>query len=101
MAGQDYHATARILGALAHPMRLRILELLREREMCVCEMVATLQRRQAYVSQQLAVLRQAGLVADRREGLKIFYRLADPALASLVTDASRLSNRLQVSVPSP
>ncbi len=94
----DLEATARILGALAHPARLRILDLLCERETCVCELVAALQQRQAYVSQQLAVLRQAGLVIDRRDGLKIFYRLSDHALVALLREAARLSSRLQVAV---
>ena len=90
MAGPDYDSMARVLGALAHPERLRILELVAQREMCVCELVAALGRRQAYVSQQLSVLRQAGLVIDRKEGLLVFYRLADRSVMSLVAGAARL-----------
>ena len=84
-------AVSEVFDALAHPVRVRIVELLMERELCVCEIVALLGRRQAYVSQQLAVLRQAGIVHDRREGLKVFYRLADDRIGELVRRAAALS----------
>ena len=84
-------AVSDLFDALAHPVRVRIVELLTERELCVCEIVALLGRRQAYVSQQLAVLRQAGIVCDRREGLKVYYRLADDGIAELVIRAATLS----------
>lgn len=69
---------------LAHPVRLRLLmELYREEE-CVCHLAALLDRPQPYVSQQLAELRQAGLIVDRREGQRIFYRLVDQRVRSLL-----------------
>ena len=71
--------------ALAHPARLQILWLLwREGEACVCHLEALLQKRQAYVSQQIGVLKEAGLLAERKEGLFVFYRLADPNMAQLL-----------------
>lgn len=82
-----YEQQVRTLKALAHPVRLRILETLERGEACVCHLEALLGLRQAYISQQLAVLRGAGLVSDRQEGLYIFYRLADkrvPALLALM-----------------
>jgi DNA-binding transcriptional ArsR family regulator len=85
---QTYEAQARILKVVAHPARLAILDLLREGEQCVCHMEANLGYRQAYISQQLAVLREAGLIEDRREGWNSFYRVADPRIY-LVVDAVR------------
>lgn len=89
---------ATIFRALAHPGRVWILELLSEQEMCVCELAAALHRRQAYVSQQLSVLRQAGLVVDRREGLQVFYRLADRALLDVLDAAVALNASLAAAV---
>ncbi len=63
-------------AALAHPLRLRILMLLEgEGELCVCELTHTLEVSQPMVSRHLAQLRESGLVADRRRGLWIYYRL--------------------------
>jgi len=62
---------------LSHPARLRILDELRRDEACVCHLQAVLGRPQAYVSQQLRVLREAGVVTGRKEGLNVYYHLAD------------------------
>jgi ArsR family transcriptional regulator len=76
---------------LGHPARLAILELLRDGEHCVCHMEAHLGLRQAAISQQLALLREAGLVMDRRDGWNIYYRLADTTLFSLLDEAAELA----------
>lgn len=75
---------AQIFKALMHPVRLQILDALRGGEQCVCHLEAQLGQRQAYVSQQLAVLRKAGLVADRRDGPNSFYRIAHPEVLTLL-----------------
>jgi ArsR family transcriptional regulator len=74
----SYEQAAGVFKGLAHPTRLQILDLLREGEMCVCHIEATLNKRQAYVSQQLMALREAGLVDSRRDGLQVYYWLAHP-----------------------
>jgi len=79
---------ARLFRMLMHPARIAILEALRYDEACVCHLEAQLQARQAYLSQQLAVLRKAGLISDRRDGLNIFYRIAQPEVLT-VLDAAR------------
>ena len=79
-----YEKQAQLFRALSHPVRLRILDILARQEACVCHLTAILEQRQPYVSQQLATLRDAGLVADRREGTLIYYRLADEHLAKLL-----------------
>lgn len=70
--------------ALAHPTRLRILAILLQGESCVCHIMELVDKRQAYVSQQLSVLKQAGLVTDRKDGLFVYYGLRDPHLAELL-----------------
>jgi len=71
---------AKILKALGQPTRLRIMGYLRDGERCVCEIFPAIGGQQSNVSRHLAVLKQAGLVSDRREGVSIFYRVKDPAV---------------------
>ncbi len=83
----DYQAATVRIKAIAHPVRLQILDMLRGGdEICVCHMETALGKRQAYISQQLMTLRDAGLVESRKDGLQVFYRLADP-VATAVLDA--------------
>ena len=82
---------ATIFKTLMHPTRLSILEILRDGEQCVCHLEAVLGYRQAYISQHLMILKDAGLVEDRREGARLFYRVAKPEGFDLVDAASRLS----------
>jgi len=85
-AMNGFKAQAQLFRALAHPVRLRILDILARQEACVCHLTAILGQRQPYVSQQLATLREAGLVTDRREGTLIYYRLAGEHLAALLDE---------------
>ena len=83
----DYkNATARF-KALGHPVRLQILDMLRSGEVCVCHMETALGKRQAYISQQLMVLRDAGLVESRRDGLSVFYRVIDDVIFDVLEAA--------------
>jgi DNA-binding transcriptional ArsR family regulator len=79
-----YQKPAKLFHVLSHPARLRILDILRGGEECVCHIQAVLGKRQAYVSQQLMVLRDAGLVTDRKEGLNVYYQLTEPAVADVL-----------------
>lgn len=81
---RQYQQASELFSLLSHPPRLRILDELRRGEACVCHLQAVLDRPQAYVSQQLGVLRQANVVTDRREGLYVFYRLADQQVERLL-----------------
>ena len=81
-----YAAQSQWLKALAHPVRLQILEILRDGEACVCHLEAALGYRQAYLSQQLGVLRRAGLLAERKSGLFAYYRVANPDLFDLLDE---------------
>jgi DNA-binding transcriptional ArsR family regulator len=84
MMEMSYEYLAELFKELAHPTRLQILDLLREGEMCVCHIEATLSKRQAYISQQLMTLREAGLVNSRRDGLQVYYRLTNSHITELL-----------------
>ena len=71
--------------------RLEILLILGAGEACVCHLEARLGYRQAYISQHLMILRQAGLLESRREGKYIFHRLAKPEILDLLQEAARIS----------
>jgi ArsR family transcriptional regulator len=79
-----------LFRALADTTRLRLLNLIAEREICVCYFVEILRISQPKISRHLAYLRRAGLIEARREGKWIHYRLAmpeDQAAASILREA--------------
>ncbi|WP_246042517.1 MULTISPECIES: metalloregulator ArsR/SmtB family transcription factor [Streptomyces] len=91
-----YQLKAEFFKTLGHPVRIRVLELLSEREHAVAEMLAEVGIEAASLSQQLAVLRKANLVLTRREGSTVYYRLTSPEVAELLRVArSILSGVLQ------
>ena len=80
---------------LAHPVRLGILRVLAEQgECCVCHLTAVLRRRQPLVSQSLRVLRDSGMVLDRRDGYMVYYRLADRQVGDLLTQLASVQQAL-------
>ena len=83
--------TARLLRILSQPARLRILLAIGEGEACVCHLEALLGYRQAYISQHLMALREAGLLDTRRDGRYIFYRLQDSRLLEFIHMAGNLA----------
>jgi ArsR family transcriptional regulator, arsenate/arsenite/antimonite-responsive transcriptional repressor len=70
------HDLINTLKALADPIRIRILAVLRDQELCVCELFDALGLTQSLLSSHLRVLRQAGIVSTRKSGKWIYYRLA-------------------------
>ncbi|GAP06328.1 transcriptional regulator, ArsR family [Anaerolinea thermolimosa] len=88
---QPFEAQAQIFKVLSHPARIAILEILRDGEECVCHMEAYLGLRQAYISQQLAVLRESGIIQDRRDGWNIFYRVTDPRIFEVLDVVQRIT----------
>ena len=78
---------AEFFKTLAHPTRIRIMELLVQREHGVSELLPEVGIEPANLSQQLAVLRRAGLVATRKEGTTVFYSLTSPEFAELLAVA--------------
>ncbi len=76
-----------LLKALADPTRMRILLALSASELCVCDLAHLLGMTDSAVSHQLRVLRDARLVAFRRQGRQVFYRLADDHVREILEDA--------------
>ncbi|WP_282697328.1 metalloregulator ArsR/SmtB family transcription factor [Streptomyces sp. CC208A] len=82
-----YQLKAEFFKTLGHPVRIRVLELLSEREHAVSEMLAETDVEAAHLSQQLAVLRRSNLVVARREGSTVHYSLTSPQVADLLAVA--------------
>ena len=83
----SYKRATKLFCILAHRARLRILDELRRGEACVCHLQAALGRPQVYVSQQLRVLREAGVIDSRKDGTFVFYNLTDPLVERLLAEA--------------
>lgn len=79
-------ADARLLGALAHPLRVHLLRQLRSRPCCVSVLTEESRALQPAVSRHLGVLREAGLVTCEVEGRRRCYRLARPELVGALLD---------------
>jgi DNA-binding transcriptional ArsR family regulator len=85
-----YQLKAEFFKTLGHPARIRVLELLSEREHAVAELVPQVGVEPANLSQQLAVLRRAGLVTTRKGGSTVYYSLTSPHVAELLAVARRI-----------
>jgi ArsR family transcriptional regulator len=85
-----YQAKAEFFKTLGHPARIRVLELLSERERSVGEMLPEVGIEATNLSQHLAVLRRAGLVTFRKEGSTVYYTLTSPQVAELLAVARRI-----------
>lgn len=75
---------AEFFKALGHPLRIRVLELLSEGERSVSSLAEEIEVEQPALSQQLGILRRAGFVVARRDGVNVVYALADPRIAELL-----------------
>lgn len=92
-ASQELQAfKAAFFKALAHPVRIRILELLVRQEHSVLELQEALQLEQPVVSQQLAVLRNSNVVSGTKTGASVRYAVRDPLIADLLDVARRIFN---------
>lgn len=95
------YGQAELFRMLMHPTRIAILEALRYDEACVCHLEAQLQVRQAYLSQQLAVLRKSGLIGDRRDGMNSFYRVVRPEVFAVLDTARNVTGANRAMLPPP
>lgn len=90
-----YKTQSELLKAISHPARLAILDILRGGEQCVCHIEAALDMRQAYISQQLMTLKDAGLVESRRDGLNLYYRVVRPGIFEVLDLLASLTGTLR------
>jgi len=84
MERQVAEQIAEILRAIAHPIRLSVIELLAGGEMSVSDIVEALGQRQAAVSHQLNLLKDKGILASRRNGTRVYYRLTNPNVVKVL-----------------
>ena len=91
---------AQFFKTLAHPIRIRLLEVLAAGETSVQELQRAVNADQPIVSQQLARLRSAGIVVTRKQGTMTYYAVADPMLGDLLLVAKKILNRQLVGVQS-
>jgi ArsR family transcriptional regulator, arsenate/arsenite/antimonite-responsive transcriptional repressor len=85
-----YQAKAELFRTLGHPVRIRVLELLQDRPRAVHELLGAIDVEPSNMSQQLAVLRRAGMVTSSRDGATVLYTLSTPDVAELLQAARRL-----------
>jgi ArsR family transcriptional regulator len=87
---QSLEGISELLQTISAPARLEILCVIGAGESCVCHLEARLGYRQAYISQHLMALRQAGLIEARREGKYVFYSLLRPEIMPLIRQAAEI-----------
>lgn len=85
-----YQVKAEFFKTLAHPARIRVLELLREGERSVAELIPDVGLEPSHLSQQLGVLRRAGVVRSRKDGSTVLYTVADPMIFELLEVAKKI-----------
>lgn len=82
--GEDIKEASEALKAMAHPLRLKILCLVGQHELMVQEITEAVGTSQSNISQHLAVMRERGLLASRKEANKVFYRIEDPRILKMI-----------------
>jgi len=75
---------AEVFNALAHPLRLKILEKLRDGACCVCKILPYVRSEQSNVSHHLAILKKAGVVRSEKKGLEVWYEVTDPKIFEII-----------------
>lgn len=83
---RDYETKANLFQMLSHPVRLQIMDELRSRPACVCHLQSVTQRPQAYISQQLRILKDADLVLDVKDGQNVYYHLKNDDIRAVLTE---------------
>ena len=81
---------AELLKALAQPTRLRILELLRDGEKCICEIVPAIHGEQSNVSRHISLMQKSHLVTTRKDGVKVMVKVTDREIFNILDRVSRV-----------
>jgi len=81
---RDIEVASRSLKAMSHPLRLKILCILGDREVCVQGIVENVGTTQSNISQHLAILRDKGILSSRKEANKVYYRVGDERTLQLI-----------------
>lgn len=86
---QRYEMQAQVIGALAHPIRVAIADLLKDGEVCVCEIAGRTGAERSNTSRHLAIMLKAGVLKTRKDGLQVFYSLRTPCVLNFLNCATR------------
>ena len=84
---------AEILKALAQPTRLKILELLRQGERCICEIVPAINGEQSNISRHISLMQKSRLIATRKDGVKVMVKVRDPQIFDILDRISMVLKR--------
>lgn len=84
MSYNNYKQKAEIIKSMAHPARLIILDALSQGERCVCELNELIELDQSTLSRHLNVLKSAGIIADDKRGLNVYYKLITPCVLKYI-----------------
>ena len=90
MNDTNYEKLTDQFKSLAHPVRLQILDILRHDAACVCHINAILDQRQAYISQQLSVLKDAGIVSNKKIGWNVYYTITDSSILDAIDSIQKI-----------
>ena len=82
---QLYRLKAAVIKAAAHPIRLAVIDCLREGERCVCEITDEVGAERSNLSRHLALMTRAGLLESRKDGLWVYYRLRTPCIVNFLS----------------
>jgi ArsR family transcriptional regulator len=81
---------AEVLKTLAQPTRLKILELLRNGEKCICEIVPAINGEQSNISRHISLMQKSHLVTTRKDGVKVMVKVSDPKVFEILDSISLL-----------
>jgi ArsR family transcriptional regulator len=81
---------AEVLKALAQPTRLKILELLRNGERCICEIVPAINGEQSNISRHISLMQKSHLVTTRKDGVKVMVKVRDPKIFEIIDSVGLL-----------
>ncbi len=81
---------AEILKVLAQPTRLKILELLRDGEKCICEIVPALNGEQSNISRHISLMQKSNLVTTRKDGVRVMVKVKDPKIFGILDQVSAI-----------
>lgn len=87
------HIQSEILKAVSQPTRLKIVDLLRDGERCVCEIFPAISEEQSNTSRHLNLMVSAGILSRRKEGVKIFYAVKHPEIFEIVDLSARIMTK--------
>lgn len=85
-----YEKQAEIAKAVAHPLRIAVIEFLKDGERCVCDIAEHVGSERSNVSRHLGLMVRAGVLSCRKEGLKVFYTLRTPCIAEFLSCVTRV-----------